>query len=70
MKTILIKNRHAGKMFNAVNDLVQNPTKIMICSDNAKKEYQRLYPYVAKQFKTWKEVNKKVLNIPVEFKGI
>lgn len=59
MKKILsLRIRRAGKMFNAINEMLQNPKRIMLVSQERKKELEKLYPYLKGRFKTNKELNK------------
>ena len=60
MKEIVIKNRPFGKTWNMINDLVQNPKKVCVCSLARKKQLQKQFPELKDKFKTWKEVTKKV----------
>ena len=46
-------------MFNAINEMVQNPRRIMLVTEKRKKELESLHPYLKGRFKTKQELNKK-----------
>lgn len=62
-KIVYPKAREFGKMWNVINEMCQNPKRIMIVpSEKVKKQKEKLYPYLVGQFKTWEELNKKTTN--------